>query len=130
MWHCSLLGQSLNFYDDRDGRARVPLSMTNVSVVGCCFGNFKRHTRGGRVDLSGFEHNHIVAPMGHHSEVPGASASTGDPKLAPSGIPQPGSPLLDRLPRRLVPVDAAGIPRDSRPDIGAYELPLPRLRPQ
>ena len=130
MWHCSLLGQSLNFYADKAGRARVPLTMTNVSVVGCCFGNMKKHTHGGQVDLSGFESNHTVRPEGIHSVTPGSDVPTGDPMLTAEGTPRRRSPLVNRLTRRLVPADAAGIPRDSRPDIGAYELPLPRLRPQ
>jgi len=122
MWHCSLLGQSLNFYNDKAGRARVPLNMTNVSVVGCCFGKVKMHTPRGQVDLSGFESNHFVMPGGVQSVTPGRDVSTGDPMLTPECTPQRRSPLVNRLTRRLVPTDAAGRVRDDRPDIGALEL--------
>ena len=125
MWHCSLLGQSLNFYDDKAGDSRLPLSMTNVSVVGCCFGNVKKHTQGGHVDLSGFESNHIVMPEGIHSVTPGSDVSTGDPMLTAEGTPRRRSPLVNRLTRRLVPTDAEGRVRDARPDVGACELITP-----
>lgn len=122
MWHCSFLGQSFNFYDDKAGNQKVPLQMTNVSVVGCCFGNIKKHTQGGHVDLLGFEHNHIVTPEGIQAVSPGRDLTTGAPGLTQTGLPERGSPLLDRLARQLVPADARGRPRDRRPDIGAYEF--------
>jgi len=125
IWHCSFLGQSFNFYDDKDGNARVPLAMTNVSVVGSCFGTVKKHTMGGHVDVSGFESNHIVTPGGLHSVTPGSDMSTGDPMLTPQGVPRRQSPLVDRLTRKLVPTDAEGRLRDSRPDIGAREFAAP-----
>ena len=125
MWHCSLLGQSFNFYDDKAGGVRVPLSMTNVSVVGCCFGNVKKHTQGGHVELGGFENNHIVTPEGIHSVLPGRDVSTGDPMLTAQCTPLRQSPLVDRLTRQLVPTDAVGRVRDARPDVGAFELAVP-----
>ena len=121
IWHCSFLGHPLNFYDDKEGRTRIPLNMTNVSVVGCCFGNMKKHTQGGKVDFSGFQSNHIVASEGVHAVKPGRDLSTGDPKLTPAFAPQAQSPLVNRLSRQLVPIDAAGRLRDARPDIGALE---------
>ncbi|MBT7302232.1 MAG: hypothetical protein HN849_22075, partial [Victivallales bacterium] len=78
-------------------------------------------TQGGKVDFSGFQSNHIVASEGVHAVKPGRDLSTGDPKLTPAFAPQAQSPLVNRLSRQLVPIDAAGRLRDARPDIGALE---------
>jgi len=121
LWHCSFLGQSFSFYDDKEGRTRIPVNMTNVSVVGCCFGNLRKHTQGGNVDFSGFQGNHIVAPEGVHAVKPGRDLTIGDPKLTPTFAPRAKSPLVNRLTRQFVPIDAAGRLRDVRPDIGALE---------
>lgn len=128
MWHVTARGEFSFWPDDVNG-PKLWSPVKNISLKGCSFyrlndyypcGN--NHGQYGLVDWSGAEHNHYEVAAADCGPVnPGSDFTTGNPGYDEQGRPAAGSVLLDRVQPVLVPIDAAGTPRGSPADVGAYE---------
>jgi hypothetical protein len=146
MWHCTFPVGRFGIFDEPMG---LEFSMTNSSFVGNVFNTYIDWDQGdtnpvsygapGNAEGNEFLHNHYIWSYvdGEHngaiwSKSPDTDAAgsetIGDPGIVSVldavdyGAPTEGSPLIDRLPTEMVPVDVHGNLRDSSPDVGAIEL--------
>ncbi len=114
-WHCTFATKGIGLMSDSyAGSGKYPCRITNWSVRGCDFAFFG--DGGADADWSGWWDNHFVDPSG----ATGSNYTTGADNLDASGVPQDGSPLIDRM-DVIVPVDANNKPRDAKADVGAFE---------
>jgi len=131
-WHNTFKG-NFHFYNDFSLDGRVPLNILNFSVEGNVFQTLSFEAIigdniGGVPDAPGvsvfdWKNNHYMTyyvPI--YSVWPGTGNTTGNPCLDSYGRPNSTSVLLNRVSPLVVPVDADGNPRDSMPDVGAYEF--------
>jgi hypothetical protein len=130
LWHCTFIGGvdsvhgwSFGEFDIYNDPADNPVVITNFDAVGNCFYRLMEAVPGGSVDYSSFAHNHYCMPAGDHARTPGVDITIGANGLDANGVPEAGSPLLDRVTPLVVPIDLTGNQRSDPADVGAYEGP-------
>ncbi|MBS3089234.1 hypothetical protein J4402_05710 [Candidatus Pacearchaeota archaeon] len=117
-WHNSFIENQRNFYIRN-------YNQSQFSSIGNLFnGPLIDLSSGGRVNYSSWGNNHFSfvgsTPNGW-SLAHGTQNTTGDAGLDSNGKLLFGSVLIDRVSPSVVPVDANGIERINRGDVGAYE---------
>jgi hypothetical protein len=128
LWHVTFVGAPFAVLDD-DG-ASTPTRITNLSIRNSVFEKLVFKPSGGPSprDAGFARNNHFVDVRSHGAVAIGQQATSGgalstlfaDPARG-DYRPKAGSPLVDRVPTALVPVDARGVPLRLPASIGALQ---------
>jgi hypothetical protein len=113
-WNCTFAVKGMGMMSDTYAGVKYPCKIQNMSVKGCDFAFFGDGAA--EFDWNSWENNHFV----DGSLTVGQNATTGNDLLDGNGVPQAGSPLVDRM-TPVVPVDANNRARTSLSDVGAFE---------
>jgi len=124
LWHVALLDRTLLFAND--GSAHTP-ELTNVSIQGSVFQKIVYLMTEQEIDTLQIANNHFIDVDSYGAVAPGTDVTTGPPVFTDVSDddyrPNVNSPLLNRLPFQLVPIDLEQERRRLPATLGPLEYP-------